>query len=355
MDDKIQVRVAPEFEENENQKPSLAYCMALILRVEPGDDLSRHRTIVRALLREGLSVAFLDETEDSDNSMVVLVDACGVRTEEYEEDEASNLYQESARELLMKERTDAAQSVLRKLAGVDVPLVSIQDLNESEELLLTNRIVHRALDKINIDKEGVLRPFYLIYGGKRTTPYEDVVRDILPLHDMVWNKSFYSGLTYNAERDGKSWEAYFTFLYKTWLEQHPTFIKVEDLRCHFGDRLSTAIEFVLFYRKWVFWLACFTTLHYVLVRFISWGVYVFNLFLIGVSICCYWGPSFAHHWDQRYIYLSQMWKERHILLPPAHTPNPYQNRKLETYDSRSLLIRRRKVNVSDFVRIWTVY
>jgi len=326
---------------NESEQISLAYCTALIMNLD--SDLTRHRRILRALLAEDLEIAIMESTPETEGKIMVLVDAYGTSFKiKHSTDMKKN-------DLLFREQQSSRHKILETAFHsnaniVDDKVATEEDLSQSEELALTHRIIQRALDSINIDENGVLQPFDYIYGGIKDTPYENIVYDLLPLHDVQWNNDFYALLNYNPMRDGKGIWSRLRFIYNSWIAQSPDYMHTDRLRRHFGDRLSTTLEFVLFYRKWVMWLTLFCSLHYFVIRFANWGLYVANLGFIGMSISCFWGTAFAHHWNLKYEFLSALWERRHVLHPPAHTLNPNCSKENMNLNERDRLIHRRRVN-----------
>lgn len=355
-----------------SSEQNLAYCMAIVLRLNNLKDSALPRRLIRALLSANLQVAILKSSATSSDKVVILVDAttnlCDnprAGTEAVCSDIGVVLSQSQAsQEAKVKARNKVLFREQARLKGEQVCLnltsdhikdhaqEVMQNLTPAEELVLIYRIIQRALDEINIDTKGAMCMFDTICGGERSTPLEQIVDDIFPLQDEVWNESFLRTLRFPRTSPSQSrLEKYRIFLmhiWEKWIVQRGDNIHAEGLRIQFGDRIFTCVEFMLFYRTGVIGLMVACTLHYFLVRFALWSMFIIDLGVIGILTCCVWAPLLARRWSIKYMHLAKFWKSRHVLVPLKSVENPHVP---SNYRSLSQVQRHRRRTIVSLITV----
>lgn len=322
-----------------------------------GDSFSElHRRLVHSLLAEGLAVGILDSTAETVGQIVVLVDCTSLElTGEKDKtgesdvvDSKSSLKKAHGQSLLFKEHDDAHHELLQSLIGSNSSSQRKSHSNKdttltpAEELYLTGRVVLRALNNINVGKDGVLYEFDSISGGDKSTPLEMIIDDVFPLHDEHFNENFMELLN-KSPKCGPGFTGTMRHIWEAWIVQSRERMHADVIRCHYGDRISVYIEFLLYYRRWLWILTAMATGNYLVIRFASWEAYLITASLMGIITCAVWGPMFARNWKSHFHFISREWTESHVLFPMSQVRNPNLSRKIlemtpEERESRRTLV-----------------
>ncbi|ETM41152.1 hypothetical protein F442_13458 [Phytophthora nicotianae P10297] len=276
---------------------------ASIRRDLPQQVSALQQKCVRRLIQAGLGVILLDNAlYDS-----YLDDQRGVHSKRdpnsQEEDVARNLcilidpkknpdllLHEFKRELdeLSIKRGDA----LGRLAEESLDSLKEMCFSPALELQLTHNIIQNAFK--DYDKEE-----WVIDVNKELT-VKDVIVECFPLHDRAFNKQFFDeyrkrtfemNLRKAAAGNSDRWA-------------------VEELRLHFGERVAFLFAFMHIYTKHLLPLTLSCLCYYLCFRFTSaptWKQYMEGLSIIGVSVVCFWGPSFLVCWARETRLLVEKW------------------------------------------------
>ncbi|KAG6973629.1 hypothetical protein JG688_00003435 [Phytophthora aleatoria] len=276
---------------------------ASIRRDLPQQVSALQQKCVRRLIQAGLGVILLDNAlYDS-----YLDDQRGVHSKRdptsQDEDVARNLcilidpkknpdllLHEFKRELdeLSIKRGDS----LGRLAEESLDSLKEMCFSPALELQLTHNIIQNAFK--DYDKEE-----WVIDVNKELT-VTDVIVECFPLHDRAFNKQFFDeyrkrtfelNLRKAAAGNSDRWA-------------------VEELRLHFGERVAFLFAFMHIYTKHLLPLTLSCLFYYLCFRFTSaptWKQYMEGLAVIGVSVVCFWGPSFLVCWARETRLLVEKW------------------------------------------------
>ncbi|CEG49368.1 uncharacterized protein PHALS_07133 [Plasmopara halstedii] len=273
---------------------------ASIRRELPEQVSALQQKCVRRLIQAGLGVVLLDnalydsylddqrgihhkpsEKEDSGRNLCILVDP---------KKNPDLLLHEFKRELdeLSIKRGDA----LGRLAEESLDSIKEMCFSPALELQLTHNIIQNAFK--DYDKEE-----WVIDVNKELT-VRDVIIECFPLHDRAFNKKFFDeyrkrtfelNLRKAAAGNSDRWA-------------------VEELRLHFGERVAFLFAFMHIYTKHLLPLTVACLFYYLCFRFSStprWRQYMEGLAVIGVSVVCFWGPSFLVCWARETRLLVEKW------------------------------------------------
>ncbi|CAH0476559.1 unnamed protein product [Peronospora belbahrii] len=149
------------------------------------------------------------------------------------------------------------------------------------ELQLTHNIIKNALK--DYDKEE-----WVIDVNKELT-VTDVIVECFPLHDRAFNRQFFDEYRKRT----------FELNLRKAVAGNSDRWAVEELRLHFGERVAFLFAFMHIYTKHLLPLMLWCLLYYLSFRFMSgavWREYMEGLAVIGLSVVCFWGPSFLYMW-----------------------------------------------------------
>ncbi|ETW09346.1 hypothetical protein H310_01718 [Aphanomyces invadans] len=249
-----------------------------------------HLKCLRRLVQAGLGVILLDNDNsiphenqkyNQTNNICVLIDP----------------YKDS--DLLLQEfkREKDELAIKRGQANARLGMETVESVKNicfspALELQLTHNIIHNAFR--DYDKDD-----WSIEHQQELTCW-DVVDVCFPLHDRVFNNSFF------AEYRKKTFE----FRVSKATAGNSERWAIEELRLHFGERVAFLFAFMHIYSKMLGPLMVVCVLYYLGFRFVSgyvWNYYLLGLAVLGFGVVSLWAPAMLLVWERETRTLTEKW------------------------------------------------
>ncbi|RHY34858.1 hypothetical protein DYB32_001826 [Aphanomyces invadans] len=250
-----------------------------------------HLKCLRRLVQAGLGVILLDNDNsiphenqkyNQTNNICVLIDP----------------YKDS--DLLLQEfkREKDELAIKRGQANARLGMETVESVKNicfspALELQLTHNIIHNAFR--DYDKDD-----WSIEHQQELTCW-DVVDVCFPLHDRVFNNSFF------AEYRKKTFE----FRVSKATAGNSERWAIEELRLHFGERVAFLFAFMHIYSKMLGPLMVVCVLYYLgFRRFVSgyvWNYYLLGLAVLGFGVVSLWAPAMLLVWERETRTLTEKW------------------------------------------------